>query len=197
MPTLSTLLSDLAEDYETAKRPKRYFDVPKRGELTRAEVRYVKKRFKELVDREICVEADSNNPECYDKVSTDRASGKKRKSKSGYLRDYERIYRDGRPDVKSGSTYKRLRKQHPNVPAGLSRIAAETGIPLNILKEVYDLGVGAYASSGSRPGMSASQWGYGRVYSFIMSYFHNLDGKYSNRRYLQNETDAHLFHQIT
>mgnify|MGYP001283370694 FL=1 len=197
MPTLSTLLTELADKYNTAKRPKRYFDVRKRGALSASEVRYVKKRFKELADREICVKKNSKNPECYDKVTTDRATGKKRKSKSGYLRDYERIYRDEMLDVKKSSEYKRLRKRNPSIPAGLTRIALETDLPLDVLKEVYDVGVGAYASSGSRPGMSASQWGYGRVYAFIMSYFHNDDGKYSNRRYLQNRTDEYIFDDVT
>ena len=32
-------------------------------------------------------------------------------------------------------------------------------MPILSLKEVYDIGVGAYASSGSRTGMRASQWG--------------------------------------
>ena len=50
--TLSTLLSELEDKYNATKRPKRYFDVKKRGELSKKEVSYVRKRFKELVDRE-------------------------------------------------------------------------------------------------------------------------------------------------
>jgi len=44
--------------------------------------------------------------------------------------------------------------------------------------------------------MSAEQWGYGRVYAFIMSYFHNEDGKYNNQRFLKNRTDFHIFEDI-
>ena len=186
MPTLTRLLSDLAEKHDTAKRPNRYFDVPKRGQLTPAQVRYVKKRFLELVEREACVESDPDNPECYDKVSTDRSARKKRKS--NYLRDYEAFYRKG-DDSEFDAEIRELQAMHPRAPKGLLRISAETVLPYEMLKEVYDKGVGAYASSGSRAGMSADQWGYGRVYAFVMNYFHNQRGKYTNSRFQKNKTD--------
>lgn len=195
MPTLTKLLNQLADQYDTSKRPNRYFDVSKRGNLSDSEIRYVKKRFKELVDREECVKSDPDNPKCYEKVTSDK-SPKKKKRKSSYLADYEEIFRDSDFDIKNSPEYKRLRKKYPKVPAGLTKIATETGLPILSLKEVYDIGVGAYASSGSRTGMSASQWGYGRVYAFIMSYFFNNEGKYSNMRFLQNKTDYHIFEEI-
>ena len=186
MPTLTRLLSDLAKKYDTSKRPSRYFDVPKRGQLTPAQVRYVKKRFREFVEREICVESDPDNPECYEKVSTDRSAKKKRKSK--YLQDYEAFYRTGN-DFDITESMRELRALHPRAPKGLLRISAETVLPYEMLKEVYDKGIGAYASSGSRAGMAAEQWGYGRVYAFVMNYFHNQRGKYTNSRFRKNKTD--------
>lgn len=193
MPTLSRLVSELAEKYDTGKRPLRYFDVPKRGELSPSDVRYVKRRFKELVDREICVESDPENPECYDKVSTDRLP-KQQKRKSSYTQEYTRIYR---PDnVSTEEFFKTHKLPRGASPKGLKRIAVETGLPLNSLEEVYNIGIGAYASSGSRSGMSAEQWGYGRVYAFIICYFHNADGHYNNKRFLKNKTDFHIFEDI-
>ena len=193
MPTLAHLLSSLAEKYDTSKRPLRYFDVRKRGELSASEIRYVKKRFKELVDREACVERDSSDPSCYEKVSTD-LKPKKKKRRSSYLRDYERIYRQG------GETTDAFFKRHTlpkgRGPKGLKRISVETGVPLKYLKQVYDIGVGAYASSGSRTGMTSEQWGYGRVYAFVMCYFHNEDGKYDNQRFLKNRTDFRVFLEV-
>ena len=63
-------------------------------------------------------------------------------------------------------------------------ISKTTGIPVSILDEVFDRGVGARksnpesvrsATTGKKTGgrslkgkMSAEQWGYGRVYSFVM-----------------------------
>ena len=45
-------------------------------------------------------------------------------------------------------------------------------------------------------GMTPEQWGYGRVYAFVMSYFHNETGKYNSRRYLNKKTDFHVFEEI-
>lgn len=190
MTTLTRLLSSLADKYDTAKRPARYFDVRKRGELSSSEVRYVKKRFKELVNREACVERDSSDPSCYEKVKTD-LKPKKKKRKSSYLRDYEEIYRPSK--VSTDEFFKEHKTPKGRGPKGLKRIAVETGLPLKELKEVYDIGVGAYATSGSRTGMAAEQWGYGRVYAFIMCYFHNADGKYDSQRFLKNKTDFQIF----
>lgn len=47
---------------------------------------------------------------------------------------------------------------------GLSK---ETGVPLSIIEKVYNKGVGAFYSSGSRPGMTAQQWGFARVACFL------------------------------
>ncbi len=65
-----------------------------------------------------------------------------------------------------------------------AEISRLTGISKSILDQVYDRGVGARrsnpssvrsASTGKKVGgkslkgkMSASQWGYGRIYSFVM-----------------------------
>ena len=194
MPTLTKLLTQLSDKYNTSKRPLRYFDVRKRGELTSSEVRYVKRRFKELVDREACVERDSTDPTCYEKVKTD-LKPRTAKRKSSFLKDYERIYRKKKMTTDQYLKSKGMRGSK-SAPKGLVRIAEETGLPLKSLKEVYDIGIGAYASSGSRTGMSAEQWGYGRVYAFIMCYFHNEDGRYNDARFFKNKTDFSIFEDI-
>jgi len=43
----------------------------------------------------------------------------------------------------------------------------KTGIPYNILKQVFDRGMAAW-KSGHRPGATQHQWAYARVNSFIM-----------------------------
>jgi hypothetical protein len=141
------------------------------------------------------VERDPENPDCYEKSKSD-LSPRKKKRKSSYLADYEVAFRD--PSVSTEDFLKRHKSTSTKgrAPKGLKRIAIETGLPLTDLKEVYDIGIGAYASSGSRPGMSAEQWGYGRVYAFIMCYFHNQDGRYNSKRFLKNKTDFHVFERI-
>ncbi len=74
-------------------------------------------------------------------------------------------------------------KQSKNQPNSKRDISKLTGIPIKILDVIFDRGVGARKSnpqsvrslSGKKVGgkslkgkMSAEQWGYGRVYSFIM-----------------------------
>lgn len=200
MTTLTRLVTKLSNKFGVSKRPLRYFDVSKRGELTPSEVKYVTQRFEELVLRELCVEEDPENPKCYEKSETDKKPRRK-KRKSSYLKAYISIFRT--PKVSDSEFFKtneialaKLKKRSPSSPKGLLRIALETGLPIVELKEVYDIGRGAYASSGSRTGMTAEQWGYGRVYAFIMSYFFNQNGDYSDSRFLKNRTDEHIFRKI-
>jgi hypothetical protein len=49
----------------------------------------------------------------------------------------------------------------------LQEIAKVTGIPLDILKKVYDKGLAAWRT-GHRPGATQGQWAYARVYSFVV-----------------------------
>ena len=54
----------------------------------------------------------------------------------------------------------------PNVKS-LGGISKATGIPLDIIKKVYDKGLAAWRT-GHRPGATQGQWGYARVYSFVL-----------------------------
>jgi hypothetical protein len=198
--TLTNLVNELAAYYGVSKRPIRYFDVKKTGYLTSDEIKYVKKRFKEFVIRELCVKADPDNPICYSRVKTDAIA--KPKKGSSYKQDYDKIYRSSGYDKSfvddEGRKLAELIQKNLKikVPVGVCKISIETGLDPLVLKAVYDRAVGAYATSGSRAGMTAEQWGYGRIYSFIMSYKHNKNGKYSNNRFLKNKTDHDLFLQL-
>ena len=50
--------------------------------------------------------------------------------------------------------------------AVIDKYAKSSGISKGTLSKVYKRGLGAYYSSGSRPGVSAHQWAAGRVRSF-------------------------------
>jgi hypothetical protein len=198
--TLTQLVNELAHHYGVSRRPIRYFDVKKTGYLTADEIKYVKKRFKEFVIRELCVKADPDNPICYSRVKTDAIA--KPKKGSTYKQDYDRIYRGSDHDSSyvdsEGRKLVELIQKGLKIklPLGVCKISIETGLDPLVLKEVYDRAVGAYASSGSRAGMTAEQWGYGRIYSFIMSYMHNDKNKYSQKRFLKNKTDYDLFLEL-
>jgi|TARA_R100001443_G_scaffold58514_1_gene69064 hypothetical protein len=48
----------------------------------------------------------------------------------------------------------------------VSKYSKSSGISKSTLNKVYSRGLGAFYSSGSRPGVSAHQWAAGRVRSF-------------------------------
>jgi hypothetical protein len=48
----------------------------------------------------------------------------------------------------------------------IDKYSKSSGISKNTLEKVYKRGLGAYYSSGSRPGVSAHGWAAGRVRSF-------------------------------
>ena len=50
--------------------------------------------------------------------------------------------------------------------AGLKKKADKSGMPLAILKKVYNRGVAAWRT-GHRPGTTPQQWGFARVNSFV------------------------------
>ena len=72
----------------------------------------------------------------------------------------------------------------PDTSLSMLEISKLSGMPLNALRKVYDRGLGAYKSNPTSVRMkgtfkkgvdapmskklSAEQWGYGRVYAFVM-----------------------------
>jgi len=51
--------------------------------------------------------------------------------------------------------------------AVLAKYSKSSGISKSTLSKVYSRGLGAFYSSGSRPGQSAHSWAMGRVKSFV------------------------------
>lgn len=82
---------------------------------------------------------------------TDRPKTSAKSKKSTWTEKFDKKYGDKLGDSRS-----------------LSRIAKVTGIPFAALKKVYEKGLGAYYSGGSRPNMTAPQWAKARVFSYIM-----------------------------
>lgn len=68
--------------------------------------------------------------------------------------------------TRKSSYTSRFHKKYPGV-TGLSEISKATGIPLHALKKVYNRGMAAWRT-GHRPGATQQQWGYARVYSFVL-----------------------------
>lgn len=59
-------------------------------------------------------------------------------------------------------------KAYPNIKFNKGLIAAKTGIPRWKLNTVYDRGLKAWKTGGSRPGATAQQWAIARLYKFVL-----------------------------
>ena len=60
----------------------------------------------------------------------------------------------------------RWRRRFPDAKS-LEAKAEATGVPLSILKTVYNRGMAAWRT-GHRPGATEQQWGYARTHSFLL-----------------------------
>lgn len=91
---------------------------------------------------------------------------KGRRTESDDPSAYEPFQTDIGKKTKPSTYTTRFHELFPGV-SGLKNISNETGIPLDILKKVYDKGLAAWRT-GHRPGATQGQWAYARVYSFVL-----------------------------
>ena len=57
---------------------------------------------------------------------------------------------------------------YPGLKFNKEAIARKTGIPRSSLNTVYDRGLKAWKTGGSRPGVTATQWAIARVYKYVL-----------------------------
>ena len=69
-------------------------------------------------------------------------------------------------ETKTSTWTKKFYKAYPGARS-LKNKAKVTGVPLDIIQQVYDKGLAAWRT-GHRPGATPQQWGYARVHSFLM-----------------------------
>jgi len=62
--------------------------------------------------------------------------------------------------------FKKFIAEKNNVTAALKKKAEKSGMPLSILRKVYNRGLAAW-KTGHRPGAGQHQWGMARVNSFV------------------------------
>ena len=74
----------------------------------------------------------------------------------------------------SGGTKKKSKwtqlfhKTYPNLKFNKNAIARRTGISRSTLNTVYDRGLKAWKTGGSRPGVTAPQWAVARTYKYVL-----------------------------
>jgi len=59
-------------------------------------------------------------------------------------------------------------KTYPNLKFNKDNIARRTGIQRKTLDTVYNRGLKAWKTGGSRPGATAPQWAVARVYKYVL-----------------------------
>ena len=69
-------------------------------------------------------------------------------------------------ETKTSTWTKKFYNAYPGARS-LENKAKVTGVPLDIIQQVYDKGLAAWRT-GHRPGATPQQWGYARVHSFLM-----------------------------
>jgi len=70
--------------------------------------------------------------------------------------------------IKPSSYTTRFNKEYPDLKFDKKVFSRKFKIPLKDLDEVYDKGLAAWKSAGSRPGVPAIAWARARVYKFIL-----------------------------
>jgi hypothetical protein len=73
-------------------------------------------------------------------------------------------------------------KVYPDLKFKKNLISKKTGIPARTLDTVYNRGRRAWQTSGSRPGVTADQWGTARVYKYVLVTLHKAPRAWYARR---------------
>jgi hypothetical protein len=78
-------------------------------------------------------------------------------------------------------------KTYPGLKFNKNLIAAKTGIPRGTLNIVYDRGLKAWKTGGSRPGATPQQWAIARVYKFVLVSKHKAPKEWYITRFDPNQ----------
>jgi hypothetical protein len=117
----------------------------------------VKQRIQTMYQNVQDAKKHIDKPEFYKKFVTD--ANIKTKKKSSWTEQFHAKY---------GKKMQELKDKYPKKDIFI-RIEIATGLKSSLLKESYKRGLGAY-KTGHRPGATAEQWGYARMYSLIIRY---------------------------
>ena len=71
-------------------------------------------------------------------------------------------------------------KTYPSLKFDKNLISKKTGIPRSTLNTVYDRGLKAWKTGGSRPGANPHQWAIARVYKYVLVTKHKAKAKGSD-----------------
>ena len=102
---------------------------------------------------------DDDNPAAYKPAPGDKSAKTK---PSQHTKKFKQIY----GEMAEHLTFEDFMVEEKNTDAALKKKADKSGMPLGILKKVFNRRVAAWRT-GHRPGTTAVQWGLARVNSFV------------------------------
>ena len=102
---------------------------------------------------------DDDNPAAYKPAPGDKSAKTK---PSQHTKKFKQIY----GEMAEHLTFEDFMVEAKGTDAALKKKADKSGMPLGILKKVFNRGVAAWRT-GHRPGTTAVQWGLARVNSFV------------------------------
>jgi len=138
------------------------YDLNVLRQLTKADIPFISTIARNKIYKKTGKFEQSNNPKDMDKHF--KTLSIKAQTKVNELLRQGMGYWDA--VAKAKRMYNEDRRLYVEGIAGLQKKADKSGMPYNILKQVYDRGMAAW-KSGHRPGASQQQWAFARVNSFI------------------------------
>lgn len=91
-------------------------------------------------------------------------------------------YTDTKAKTRRSSWTVMFHKEYPGLKFNKDEFSRKFGIPRKVLNTVFDRGLKAWQTSGSRPGANPYQWATARLYKFILIH----KGKATTKKYDPN-----------
>ena len=93
--------------------------------------------------------------------------------------------------LKKSKWTQQFHKVYPDLKFNKEAISKRTGISVRNLNTVYNRGLKAWKTGGSRPGATAQQWAIARLYKFVLVTKHKAPKQWFARRYDPNANLRH------
>lgn len=140
-------------------------DIGKDGERVKTKVSKHTKKYKDMFGESMWGKYVSKRPHMLlDKDNKVKFDGRFKMYKPKLKEDYEDLTEELFDLIESTEEFSLELNEDPS--KSLKKKADKTGMPMGILRQVYNRGVAAW-KSGHRPGTTPEQWGHARVNSFV------------------------------
>lgn len=140
-------------------------DIGKDGERVKTKVSKHTKKYKDMYEGTLWGQKITKRPHMLlDKNGKTKFDGRFKMYKSKVNESEEDLTEELMSLIESTEEFKLELNEDPT--KSLKKKAEKTGMPMGVLRSVYNRGVAAW-KSGHRPGTTPEQWGHARVNSFV------------------------------